>query len=169
MKNIELKAKYPNQKFARLIAKKLKAKYMGTLKQTDVYFKIKSGRLKLRINNNSHYELIDYKRSDIKAARESEYEVFRVKNGKKLLAILKEILTVSVIVKKEREVYIDDNVRIHVDWIRGLGKFLELEAVCRNKRDIKDAPGKIKKLASDFKIQSSDIIKFSYSDLLLKK
>lgn len=168
MKNLELKSKYPNQKAAMRIAEDIGARYEGILNQEDIYFKISPGKLKLRIVNNN-YELIYYKRANVKSARESDYEIFRVKNGKELLRELKNILPVTVIVKKKRELYIYQNVRIHIDTVAGLGKFLEFEAVCRNKKDFKDAPAKLKKLIADFKIKTKDLIKVSYSDLLLNK
>src|SRR5258706_483628 len=152
MKNLELKAKCPNQKAAMQIAEEIGARYEGILNQEDIYFKISPGRLKLRIVNDN-YELIYYKRTNVKTARESEYEIFRVKNGKELLRELKKILPVTVIVKKQRELYIYQNVRIHIDTVSGLGKFLEFEAVCRNKKDVKEAPAKLKKLISDFNIK----------------
>ena len=168
MKNIELKAKYPDQKAAMIIAEDIGAKYEGILQQEDVYFKISPGRLKMRIINNSDYELIYYKRADVKSARESEYEIFKVKDGKELLKVLKGILPVVVTVKKKRELYIYQNVRIHIDSVKSLGKFLEFEAACRNKIDFKEAPLKLKKLASKFKISSKNLIKLSYSDLFQK-
>jgi len=177
MKNIELKAKYPNQKAAMVIAENLGARYEGILKQEDIYFKISPAklkaklkeRLKLRIINNADYELIYYKRAKVKSAGESEYEIFKVRNGMELLNLLKSILPVISIVEKKREVYIFENVKIHIDTVKGLGKFIEFEALCRNKKEIKDAPAKLKKLASDFKISTKNLIKMSYSDLITNK
>ena len=169
MKNIEIKTKYPNQKSAMEIAEKIGAEYMGIINQEDIYFKISQGGLKLRIINNEDYELIYYKRANVKSAKESIYEIFRVKNGKELISVLKNILHVSVIVKKKRELYIYENVRIHIDTVKEMGKFLEFEAVCRNSKDVKKAHVQIKKLISEYKISQKDLIKLSYSDLLLNK
>jgi len=173
MKNIELKAKYPNQKAAMVIAENLGAKYEGILEQEDIYFKISPAklkeRLKLRIINKADYELIYYKRANLKSARESEYEIFKVRNGMELLNVLKSILLVISIIKKKREVYIFENVRIHIDTVKGLGKFIEFEAVCRNKKEIKDAQLKLKKLVSEFNISTKNLIKMSYSDLITNK
>ena len=168
MKNLELKAKYPDQKAAIRIAEEIGAEYEGILHQEDIYFKISPGRLKLRIVNNN-YELIYYKRANIKTVRESEYEIFRVKDGRELFSVLKGILPVTVIVKKKRVLYIWQNVRIHIDTVKGLGKFLEFEAVCKTKKDSKDAPSKLKKLIRVFNIKQKDMVSSSYSELILNK
>ena len=42
---------------------------------------------------------------------------------------LREILGVHKVVVKEREIFLVENVRIHLDRVAGLGTFLELEAV----------------------------------------
>ena len=168
MKNLEIKAKYSDLKTAMKIAEEIGAEYQGILDQEDIYFKISPGRLKLRIINNTDTELIYYKRANVKTARESEYEIFKVKNGKELLAVLKSILPINIIVKKRRELYIYENVRIHLDTVKRLGKFLEFEAVCKNKKEMSEAKGKLKKLIRNFNIKKDGLIKLSYSDLTAK-
>ena len=46
-----------------------------------------------------------------------------------LKALLTEMLGVHRIVKKCREIWLHENVRIHLDAVEGLGAFMELEAV----------------------------------------
>ena len=48
-----------------------------------------------------------------------------------LRAILDRVLDTLAVVDKRREIYFVKNVKIHVDRVRHLGKFLEVEAISR--------------------------------------
>ncbi|HJY64684.1 MAG TPA: CYTH domain-containing protein [Ignavibacteria bacterium] len=123
MKNLEIKSKYDDLKLAAKIAKKLKATYKGVLNQTDTYFNVKSGRLKMRLINNKKYELIHYHRTNSKNARFCNYEIIRLNNGKQVYELLTNALGIKCVIVKKRILYIFENVRIHLDTVKHLGKF----------------------------------------------
>ena len=87
---------------------------------------------------------------------------------------MKEILTtalgVLVVIDKSREIYFINNVKFHVDIVKDLGTFVEIEAI-----DPDGTIGKEKLFEQCnyyldlFKIRREDLISNSYSDLLLKK
>lgn len=166
MKNLELKVKCVDHKAALRAVKLLKARDMGILNQRDVYFEISPGRLKLRSINNSVHQLIYYKRSNRASAKFSNYYISEVTHPKRVENILREIYGIKVIVSKRRKLYLWQNVRIHIDTIRKLGKYIEFEIVCRSKLQETGSAEKMRFLTNLFNIEKGSILSTSYSDML---
>ena len=137
--NLELKVKINSIKKLEKLAKTASAEFKGVLKQKDVYFENKKGLLKLRIENGVCC-LIKYLR-DEKKKRWSNYEILKL-DGKNVEKYLADILNVEAVVEKKRKLYVYKDTRIHLDEVKSLGKFLELETVvtsregiCRNRKN----------------------------------
>jgi predicted adenylyl cyclase CyaB len=161
--NLELKIKLDQKNGTEKLLKNAGAQYKGLLKQKDVYYKFKNGLLKLRIENGS-YCLIKYFR-DEKGTRWSEYEILKL-DGKNVEKYLSEILKVETVVEKKRKLYLYQNTRIHLDEVKNLGNFLELETVvAKNKKHAESEFAEVIELLNlDLKKQ----IKSSYRNLLKK-
>jgi adenylate cyclase, class 2 len=169
-KNLEIKAPIENLSACRKIA----ANYCGNKKsalhyfenQEDIYYRVKQGRLKLRIINGKGGTLIYYNRSNKTKKRVSNYYLSQTSTPGELDATMTGLFGKLVTVKKRREIFISDNVRIHLDSVKGLGKYLEFEVIF-NSIDI--ARKTMKKLINTFGLDEKTFIKYSYSDLLNKK
>ncbi len=168
MKNLELKVKCKSHRAALKAVKLLHAEYGGILKQRDVYFNISPGRLKLRTINKTEHQLIYYKRHNKKTAKISNYYISEITHPKRVEKILKEIYGIKVIVLKSRKLYLWQNVRIHIDTVNTLGKFIEFEIVCRSQKDENESAEKMNYLKFLFGIQNKEVLKYSYSDMLIK-
>jgi len=166
MKNLELKSKCSDLNAVVRVCWEIGAQYGGILIQTDTYYNVPEGRMKLRNVNNEKFELIYYFRVDSGTEKESNYEIIKLDGEREIKKILKESLGVKGVVKKKRELYLYQNVRIHLDTVAKLGKFIELEAVCNSSKDLKEAPGKIKYLKEVFDIKKKDLVAKSYIDLI---
>lgn len=167
MKNIELKVKLRD---TRAMVSRLRAsgaKFKGILKQVDTYFHCNDGRLKLRTINDNKFELIFYRRPDTASHKISEFEIFPLskKQSRQMHKILKLALGIKVTVVKERKLWMYNNTRIHLDKVKKLGSFLELESLVQHgvDRARKEYEFLIKNLQLDRLVK----IKKSYSDLLL--
>lgn len=169
MKNLELKVKCKDHRAALYAVKMLDAKYEGILKQRDVYFNLSPGRLKLRTINADEHQLIFYKRSNRASAKFSNYYISKITHPKRARMLLKEIFGIKIIVNKLRKLYIWQNVRIHLDSVNSLGKFIEFEIVCKSLKDEKGSFEKMKYLKNIFNISNNDILRSSYSDMLIRK
>ena len=123
--NLEIKARGGDWDKARALA----TERVGFDEQTDTYFRTAVGRLKLRESSRSGGQLIPYFRPDDDGPRRSDYQVLPVEDAPALRAMLAEMLGVHAVVRKRREILLHENVRIHLDEVEGLGRFLELEAV----------------------------------------
>jgi homotetrameric cytidine deaminase len=164
-RNIELKARDPQPARTLELALALGAEDRGEIAQRDTYFAGARGRLKLREQEPGDEELIQYRRSDAREARESDYRRVAVADAAALREALHEAYGTLVVVDKRRRVLLSDNVRIHLDEVEGLGSFVELEGVL--------GPGalpaaeltKVERLRAQLEI--GELEARSYSDLLL--
>ena len=127
--NVEVKVRCADLAAARAAALRLGAEPFADERQVDTYFATRTGRLKLREIDAARGELIPYLRPDVAGARRSDYRVIPLPDAAGTRALLETLLGVHRVVRKQREVLLWRNVRIHLDRVDGLGTFLELEAV----------------------------------------
>lgn len=127
--NFELKARCADLARARERALALATRWLGVDEQVDTYFRVPSGRMKLRESSLSGAQLVPYVRPDAPHARRSDYVVIPVPEPERTKALLSALLGVHRVVRKRREIALHHNVRIHLDRVEGLGDFVELEAV----------------------------------------
>lgn len=165
--NLEIKARCPDLAAARERARRVATEHVGVDEQTDTYFRVASGRLKLRESSLWGGQLIPYLRPDVSGSRRSDYRVIPVEDPGGAKALLAEILGVHRIVRKRREIFLYQNVRIHLDEVEGLGSFVELEAVFDGTAaDEAEQPKKIDFLLAELHIGASDLLPGSYEGLL---
>ena len=164
--NIEIKARCSSQKEIRRILKERNADFKGLDHQIDTYFKVAKGRLKLREGNIENY-LIHYEREDVSGPKKSKVILYDFDHDPALQEILTKTLGVLAVVDKKREIYFVDNVKFHLDDVRGLGKFVEIEAIGtdKNKRELLRQCTYYQNL---FRIKKEDLVSCSYSDLITK-
>ena len=167
--NIEIKARSNDQDTIRGILKSKNAEFKGVDHQIDTYFKVNSDRLKLREGEIENH-LIHYQRENKEGPKQSDVILFNSDPGSSLKELLTKALGVLVVVDKKREIYFIDNVKFHIDTVKDLGTFIEIEAI-DNAGDIgKDKLLKQCQFFLDlFKIPQKDLVSVSYSDLLLLK
>lgn len=166
IKNFEFKARveelesYENKLLA------LNPDFRGTDRQTDTYFRVPKGRLKLR-EGNIENSLIYYEREDVSEARKSDIILYRHEPNESLKKILTLQLGVKVVVEKIRKIYFINNVKFHFDQVPGLGQFIEVEAIDDAGNLSLDSLEKQCNYYFEYLgLQSKWIVKESYSDLL---
>jgi len=143
--------------------------FIGEDRQTDTYFNVAKGRLKLR-EGNIENALIFYERENTADAKASNVLLYQHQPDEAIEAILKTTLGVKVVVKKQRKIYFVDNVKFHFDTVEALGTFIEVEAIDQTGSVGKEKlQAQCREYAAFFDIQASDYVALSYSDLLLEK
>ncbi len=166
--NFEFKAKTTELDNLEKKLLELNPKFIGEDNQTDTYFNITTGRLKLR-EGNIENSLIYYERQNTAGAKQSDVLLYRHNPDKTLKDILIKLHGIKVIVEKIRKIYFIDNVKFHFDTIPELGTFIEVEAIDKNGNiGIEKLKEQANKYAALFNIKPSDYIALSYSDLILK-
>lgn len=161
--NLELKLMLKSHAKVKSILKKMNIRPKGVLNQKDIYYRIKDGLLKLRIENKQDAHLIFYNRDEKSKKRWSNYFLLNV-DASQAESFMERFMEKSAVVEKKRELYIYDNTRIHLDTVKNLGKFLELETVVlKHKSDAeKRFASVLKMLGLDRKTE----IKASYKNLI---
>jgi len=77
-------------------------------------------------------------------------------------------LPVKVVVDKVREIYFIDNVKFHIDEVKDLGRFIEIEAIDdADERSEAQLLDQCRFYMVEMGIREKDLVSNSYSDLLL--
>ena len=165
--NIEIKARTSRADFIRQYLLSHEAELHGTDEQTDTYFNVASGRLKLR-EGNIENNLIYYQRIETAGVKQSNVELVNAGDGPGLRNLLAKALGVKAVVKKKREIYYIRNVKFHLDTLEGLGSFVEIEASNR----FEDIPAEklrqqCEAYMTEFGVGQEDLVNMSYSDMIL--
>jgi adenylate cyclase class IV len=161
--NLELKARVRSLAWAKKMAGTF-ARFDSTLSQTDTYYRVPEGRLKLRTFSRTKGELIVYSRNEGKGDRLSTYDLSPTTTPKTLDHVLDRALGVDVRVQKTRLLYRYKNARIHLDAVRSLGAFVECEVMVTH--GLRQATALLAELKERFGIADGDCILCSYSDLI---
>ena len=158
-RNLEIKARDPDPRRSLELALAAGAEDQGELVQRDTYFGNAHGRLKLREQTPGDTELIQYRRADEPGPRASDFRLVPVADADGLREALDAALGTLVVVDKRRRLLLWDGIRIHLDEVDGLGRFVELEAPGEGER--------LGELRAQLEIADDDLVAVSYSDLLL--
>lgn len=178
--NLEFKAHYqPLESLYPRLAD-LKATHRETVHQIDTYFymtQVKGTsiletykpRLKLReIDETGEAWLIYYERPNQSESRYSQYQLSKVRDPSTLKALLTIALGVETIVKKQRDVWMFKNTRIHLDTVANLGQFIELETVFQGQTEA-EAINEHQHVKNALHLGTADPVAVSYSDLIMQK
>lgn len=166
--NVEIKARCTAPGRVRSYLSEKGAEFRGKDNQTDTYFNVATGRLKLR-EGNIENNLIYYERMDQLTAKNSRFMLVKVDDAQGLKDVLSKSIGIKIVVQKNREIYFIDNVKFHIDEVPGLGSFVEIEASNLNS----DLPEEKLKEQCEFYQQQlgilpEDLLQLSYSDMMLK-
>jgi homotetrameric cytidine deaminase len=167
-RNVELKARDADPPATLQRALALGATDEGVLAQRDTYFERARGRLKLREQDGGREagaRLIAYNRPDDEAARTSAYRLAEVAEPAAVREALDAAFGTLVVVEKRRHLLLYENVRIHLDDVRDLGSFVELEAVAAPDSDLSREHELVARLREELAL--GEAVASSYSDLLL--
>lgn len=166
--NVEIKARCNDAGHIRNYLLQHHAQYKGTDEQTDTYFSVAHGRLKLR-QGNIENNLIYYVRNNQAGAKDSHFNLVKIADAEALKQVLSQSIGVKVVVQKKREIYYIGNVKFHIDEVPELGSFVEIEAG-NITADLSQQ--ELKKQCDHYmqalNILPEDLISHSYSDMLIQ-
>ncbi len=164
--NIEIKARASDFDAQARVAAALADGPCQDLDQTDTFFEVTHGRLKLREFGDGSGELIQYQRADETGPKTSSYVISRTAEPDTLRAALSAALGVRSVVRKQRRVWLTGKTRMHFDRVEGLGEFIELEVVLDEELHA-DAGHEIAgELMERLGISPVDLVSGAYVDLL---
>lgn len=164
--NVEIKAKTKRANEIRKVLKEKGARFVGIDHQIDTYFVCNQGRLKLR-EGNIENNLIFYQRSDQEGPKTSKIILHAVQESTSLKAALGAAYGIWKVVDKKREIYFIDNVKFHIDQVKELGAFVEIEAIDTDGKFMEDdLLAQCQHFMEVLGIRESDLLASSYSDMV---
>jgi predicted adenylyl cyclase CyaB len=165
-RNIEIKARVND--VAQLAQKVAAIATSGPseILQDDTFFNCDTGRLKLRAFPDGHGELIFYRRADQQGPKESFYLTCSTPSSRSLREILSFVYGESGRVEKRRTLFFVGRTRVHLDQVKGLGEFLELEVVLNDGESAEAGIDEAQALMDQLSIDPSALIEGAYVDLL---
>ncbi|MEZ4908595.1 MAG: class IV adenylate cyclase [Saprospiraceae bacterium] len=167
MKNVEIKSRCSDPAKVEKILLENGADFKGLDIQTDTYFNVQNGRLKLRLGNIEK-ALIYYDRQNSKGPKQSKFRLFQAQNAEQLLPLLSDSLGILATVKKVRKIFYIDFVKFHIDHLEGFGDFVEIEV-----GDLDDTKtiAELEKTCNYYidllEIKNDDLLNQSYSDMVI--
>jgi predicted adenylyl cyclase CyaB len=165
-KNIEIKARVAALETVRAKALSLASGPGEVLRQTDTFFVVPEGRLKIREFTDGTGELIAYHRPDIPGPKPSVYSRYACQNARTLCETLSRVLPVRGLVAKRREVVQVGRTRVHLDDVEGLGSFVEIEVVLGDGESAEQGERVARELLHALDIPETSLVADAYIDLL---
>ncbi|MEJ5259668.1 MAG: class IV adenylate cyclase [Anaerohalosphaeraceae bacterium] len=167
--NIEMKAHCRHPERVRRVLQEAGAVFRGTDEQTDVYFRVPKGRLKLR-QGTIENALIFYERPDEAGPKRSDVFLYPAADSGLLREVLERALGILAVVRKRREIYFLGNIKFHLDRVEGLGDFAEIEVMdTQGSGDCEGLRRQCEEFMKRFGIEREDLLECSYSDMILEK
>lgn len=167
MQNVECKYELRDLPLARSIARAIGSTFIGNLKQKDTYYRLTTGRLKRRECIGEPPEYIFYDRSDDSRPRLSSFMIYTQAEAQTRFG--SHPLPVWITVLKTRELFMYENVRIHLDTVEDLGTFLEFEALVSPSHHMSQCHSILNILKAKFAPALGEPLSSSYSDLLAQR
>ena len=118
--NIEIKAIARDPVRQGELAAAISDSPLERLEQTDTFFTVPHGRLKLREFGSGGAELIHYVRTGGAGPKRSDYSIAPAPDPSGLKRILDAVLGIRGVVHKTRHLYRAGRTRIHLDDVAGL-------------------------------------------------
>jgi predicted adenylyl cyclase CyaB len=144
----------------------------GTLHQVDIFYQSKNGRLKSRRtiqNGVEKSQLIFYDRKTSNGTMVSDIKIVDVPNFDQLNNVLTASGSVLGSIHKTRILFMLGRTRIHIDEVRDLGAFMELEVVMRLGEDQQVGRDEAKQIMNLLGIEPHQLLTDAYIDMLRHK
>ncbi len=167
---MQLKIRYPDLERAARIVESMGGEYVDTADQVDTYFNSIAGRLKLRESfshqsRQPHMQLIWYVRPESAGVRLCESLLTDLPDAIAMKESLSRAMGVRAEVRKTRDQYLWENVRIHFDRVEQAGRFIELEARIDADNDEALVSSRLATLCHQLQIPAASYVWQSYCDL----
>ncbi len=176
--NLEFKARCQSLEDLYPRLTELNAKHRETVHQIDTYFYVTGiegtsiteackPRLKLReTDEDDEAWLIYYERPNQNESRYSQYHLSKINDPSTLKTLLTAALGIETIVKKQREIWLFKNTRIHLDAVADLGQYIELETVFQGQTEA-EAIDEHQHVKDILHLDTAAPVAVSYSDLVM--
>jgi len=161
-KDYTIKAKVSSGHIMEKQLASLHARFIGIDFQTDTYFKIEKGKLKLRQGTIENL-ITHYERTHEGDAEKTNVYRYDVNPAIEEIEKLRDSHQQIGIVQKERKIYYVGIVKIHLDRLQNGEEFIELEAIDRlNQFSNEELKRKCLEVKEKLGIRESDLVQTGY-------
>lgn len=167
MQNVEFKAELRDPSLARTICASINALRADTLVQTDTYFRVPDAKLKKRETVGHDTEWVFYSRAPRSRPKLSTYTIYSEAQAIERFGTTP--LPIWVVVKKSRDLWLYQGVRIHLDNVEELGWFIEFEALVSPDRNLARCHELLDTLRRALGPAMGEPIAVGYAELLLQE
>ena len=165
-RNIEIKARVADMQALAARAAAIADSGPVEIPQDDTFFGCANGRLKLRVYENGHGELIAYRRPDADGPKVSQYVLSPTASPDSLREALTQSNGQEGRVVKHRTLYLVGRTRVHLDRVQGLGDYMELEVVLAEDETPEAGTREAHALMARLGIAADSLVTGAYHDLL---
>ena len=140
----------------------LNSRFLGVDQQTDTYFEVNRGKLKLREGTIENL-ITHYERTHHGNAEKTNVYRYDVNPTQVEIEKLKSNHRQIGIIKKERKIYFVNHIKVHLDKLPSGDEFIELEAIDRhNQYSDEELKHQCLDLKNKLGINESEIIQTGY-------
>jgi predicted adenylyl cyclase CyaB len=168
-RNVEIKAYIESVDMLAPKAAAIADKGPIEIDQDDTFFYCEAGRLKLRALSLEEGELIFYRRADQHRPKESYYLRSLTSTPETLRESLTQAYGQAARVQKHRTLFLVGRTRVHLDNVKFLGHFLEIEVVLEEGEPIEAGVRAAHSVMARLGIEPSQLIAGAYVDLLAQR
>ena len=165
-RNIEIKARIENLQSLALRVAAIADDGPTLIVQDDTFFVCEHGRVKLRAFSKDDGELIFYRRANQAGPKESTYVLSPTSSPDTLREALSQAYGQAGRVQKHRTLFLVGRTRVHLDDVKDLGQFLELEVVLEDGEPTEAGVAEANRLMAQLGVAQTQLVKGAYVDLL---
>jgi predicted adenylyl cyclase CyaB len=165
-RNIEIKARIDSVETFALRIAAIADNGPVEILQDDTFFRCDGGRLKLRTLGCGAGELIFYRRQVGHGPKESYFLRSRVAEPQRMIEVLSASYGIVGQVKKIRQLFTLGRSRIHLDRVKDLGDFIEIEVALDDDELFDVGVQDAEQLMARLGVMASQLVDAAYVDLL---
>lgn len=176
MIEVELKYRVYNYRGILNRLKDIGAEYVGKEYEVDYYlqhpcrdFKLSDEALRIRVSDSGYF--ITYKGPRISDRAKTRYEIESKVNDYNLFLELFNRLGFEIyaVIRKTRRIYRYGEIKISLDYVEGLGDFIEVELHARDESHAREVEDTLREFITRLDIDPDKKILKSYLELYLEK
>ncbi|MBI2889340.1 MAG: CYTH domain-containing protein [Nitrospirae bacterium] len=165
MRTIEVKARIDDFTPLQTTLRDMGARRAGEWEESDTYFKVKRGKYKLKTEDSGTSVLLYYFKDGVKGPKLCVCEQLKLKEKGRMGRFLQANFGQGVEVQKRRTRYTVDGLHVYLDDVRGVGKFVKIEAKVDADNSVHDSRRRVESLVKQFRLTDRELTSYTYDEL----
>jgi len=167
VENLELKAELRDPDLGETLLMRAGALRIARVEQSDTHYRMGDGRLLRRVSADEPVEWIHYHRPISAPIRASRFTIYTDREARARFGL--RPMPVWLIVNKQRSMWVQKSLRVHVDEVVGLGWFIEIEALVTPRRPADACRAAVLGLRDRLRPALGEVLAGGYADLAARE